>query len=80
LHELDKEPAMDDLGRLEDKGMAMEFAFMCLAKALHERGVLPLPVLAEHLQLAADQMMDSGGLGPVAEQVTALRGTLVQLQ
>lgn len=71
---------MTDMDRVEDKVMAMEFAFMCLAKALHERGLIPLSVLAEHLQLASDQLHEAGGLEPVAEQVSALRGSLLQLQ
>lgn len=71
---------MTDVERVEDKLMAMEFAFMCLAKALHERVLIPLPVLAEHLQLAAEQLYEAGDLSPVAEHVSALRGTLLQLQ
>lgn len=71
---------MNDIERLEDKVMAMEFAFMCLAKALHERGVVPLPVLSGHLGMAAEQLLDSGGLGPVADHLSTLRGTLLQLQ
>lgn len=71
---------MTDVQRLEDKVMAMEFAFMCLGKALHERGLIPLPVQAEHLRLAAEQLHEAGDLDPVAEHVSALRGTLLQLQ
>lgn len=71
---------MNDIERLEDKVMAMEFAFMCVAKALHEQASLPIPLLADHLQKAANQMREAGGLGPVAEQLATLRDTLLQLQ
>jgi len=65
---------------LEDKVMAMEFAFMCLAKALHERELVPLSALSHHLDKAVGQMRESGGLEPVAEHLDALRDTLLQLQ
>lgn len=71
---------MNEIDRVEDKVMAMEFAFMCLAKALHEQGALRLPMLAEHLRKASDQMLQAGGLEPVAEQLAELRVTLLQLQ
>ena len=64
---------------LEEKVVAMEFAFMCLAKALHERQVLPLPVLIDHLQQGAEQLCqdpDPDGLAPVGAQLDALRAAL----
>lgn len=78
---------MEAINTLEDKVMAMEFAFMCLAKALHQQGALPLPVLQAHLQAAADQLRQDGtspphgaDMQPVAGQLDQLRGWLGQLQ
>lgn len=78
---------MEAINTLEDKVMAMEFAFMCLAKALHQQGALPLPVLQAHLKAAADQLRQDGtsphpdvGMQPVAGQLEQLRGWLGQLQ
>lgn len=78
---------MEAINTLEDKVMAMEFAFMCLAKALHQRGTLPLPVLQAHLQAAAEQLRQDGtgrhpdgDMQPVAGQLDQLRGWLGQLQ
>ncbi len=65
---------------LEDRVMAMEFAFMSLARALHDQGALPLPVLAAHIQCGSDQLRSTGELAPVAEQLDSLRDALLQLQ
>ncbi|MFZ2269083.1 MAG: hypothetical protein WAV95_16020 [Azonexus sp.] len=65
---------------LEDKVMAMEFAFMSLARALHDQGTLPLPVLAAHVQCGSDQLRETVELAPVAEQLDSLRDALVRLQ
>lgn len=72
---------MRRMDELEDKVMAMEFAFMCLAKALHDQGTLPLPVLLQHLQAGVDQLrfdVGADGLAPVGDQLCALRVALSQ--
>lgn len=73
------------LDEREDEVLALRFAFMALAKALDEREVLPLPVLAEYLEGAADTLsLESGSgsrdLSPVAEQVGLLRDALLRLR
>lgn len=73
------------LDEREDEVLALRFAFMALAKALHEREVLPLPVLADFLEGAADTMRIESGSGPhdllpVAGQVDQLRDALLQLR
>lgn len=71
---------------LQDKMMAMEFAFSCLARSLHQRGVLPIPQLQEHLQQVAEQLMDDNPSKPeeslhgVAVQLSSLHDLLGQLQ
>ena len=64
---------------LEDKMMAMEFAFMALAKALHEARALPLGTLHSHLEMASLQLAESAELAPVARQLDALRAGIRQL-
>lgn len=67
-----------ELSGLQDKMMAMEFAFICLAKALDQRGALPIPELAEHLRQGAAQLSVDSELGPVGEQLEKLRDSLAQ--
>ena len=69
----------DQLGEQEDGVIGLRFAFIALARALDEQGVLPRQALARHLaQTAADLRAgsipgDPGDLSPAAEQVDSLR-------
>lgn len=72
---------------LEDRVLAMEFAFKCLAIALDEEGKLPIQLLQGHLLHASRQMRDTPvaagsamDMSPVAGLIDALRVELGQLR
>lgn len=85
---MDKDTARN-IDVLEDKLYAMHFAYMALAKALHQAGSLHVLHLVGALQDCADYLRSSshqfpaGGpedLSPVAEHVDSLRASVGSLQ
>lgn len=78
---------MNELDDLQDRVMAMEFAFSCIARALHQRGVLPISELQGHLGQVARQLQEGddptqpqAGLGGVSAALVRLHDVLGQLQ
>lgn len=75
-----------ELEELQDKVMAMEFAFSCLARALHQQGLLPIPELQVQLGQVARQLRGGDPARPetslsgVAEQLVQLHDVLGQLR
>lgn len=71
---------------LKDEVMALRFAFMTMARALHQQQVLPLPALIEQLQAVAEQTAEPGAdnrsssLAGVSDQLEQLSAALWQLQ
>lgn len=70
----------NELEELQDKVMAMEFAFNCLAKALHQQGLLPIPDLQERLGQVARQLRDGDDPQRPEESLTGVAAQLVQLR
>lgn len=72
---------------LRDEVMALRFAFMTLARVLHQQQTLPMPALLEQLQAVAEQTAapDAGSgrsssLAGVSTQLEQLCAALSQLQ
>lgn len=71
------------LGEQEDDAIALRFAFMTLARALDEQGVLPLQQLADRLGRTVAELRQQsapgtpGDLSPAAAQVDLLRASLL---
>lgn len=74
------------LGEQEDEAIALRFAFMTLARALDEQGVLPLSLLAARLGQTVDDLRlgavpgSPGDSSPAAAQVDSLRASLLLIQ
>lgn len=88
-------PTVDALLNLEhrandmlDDVIAMQFTFLTLARALHERGVLPLESLAGRLREGAEDLRVHGlpdyrtdrDLFPIAARLDSLHDAVLQLQ
>lgn len=70
---------------LEDKVYALEWAYMAMAKALHQAKALDLLHLVGALQDCSAQMragshQEPYDLGPVADEVDSLRASVWSLQ
>lgn len=71
---------------LRDEVMALRFAFMTLARVLHQQQTLPLPALLEQLRAIAEQTAEPDAGSPdsslegVADQLDQLCAALAQLQ
>ena len=80
---MDTEQKVEDL---RDETMALRFAFMTLARALHQHKALPLPVLIEQLQAVAEQIgqpesrSDSSALDGASAHLSQLCASLSLLQ
>lgn len=79
----------DQFDQLDDRVYALEYAYMALAKSLHQAGALDLLHLAGALQdLSAQLRMDSiryhphspNNQNPVADQVDSLLSFVASLQ